>query len=81
MIPFILALIALLLIFALRQWCEDRAMRKITDAANAMHDAVQAQQDLADLPLYDTVEEALRSRSYVNPDPRPRLPRIRITRG
>ena len=81
MIPFIMAPILLLSLFALAQWLQDRRMHKTNAEMNAKFDAKEAVQDLADLPLYATVEEALRCRSYVNSNPRPRFPRIRITRG
>lgn len=81
MIPFIIGPIMLLILLALAQWLSDRAMHKTAAEANAKHDAAEAQQDLRDLPRYDTIEEALRHRSYVNPDPRPHAPRIVITRG
>ena len=81
MIPFILAPIMLLILFALAQWLSDRRMHKTTAEVNAKQDAKEAEQDLRDLPRYNTVEEALRCRSYVESNPRPRFPRIRITRG
>ena len=75
-----IACVLLLAIMVGHEMRVTRELREHTAKKNADADAQDAQKNLALLPTYLSVEEALKHRNRVDPEPYPRAPRIQIVR-